>query len=219
LFKLEDVSKTPRNNDRQFELHEKWLPDLKKAAEYHKLDFLCTPFAPWAVDALKPYVDAWKISSFEAMRWDIYDAIGDDPRTKLISMGMCDDNQFEEVFNRAQHAIFMHCTSRYPAELKDSRMDRCHHTFINGFSDHTVDPPAAACAALGIGIRTFERHIRLDYKRQPPSPDDGIWSLQPLDMEDYVRVLRGLAGCTTAFWSKGFFKVSKPPPGRKVHGC
>ena len=212
LYRLEDILRDPAKGDRKFELPPAWIPELADEAHCLEIDFLCTPFAPWAVEVLSPYVDAWKIGSFEARRQDLLDAITDE-KVKIISLGMCTEEDFRYLHKNP--AIFLHCVSAYPVSLSRSalyqflRMDR---TSVRGFSDHTLVWPAAAVAACALGCRTFERHLML--KDQPESPDRGPWSLTPDEFGKYVRILRETA---EALKEQSWTPVA-PPPGRLVHG-
>jgi sialic acid synthase SpsE len=205
LFRYEDVIRPGYECYRKFELPVGWLPRLRDRAHSLGLDFLCTPFAPWAVEELKPFVDAWKIGSFEAERWDLLDAL--DSRVKIISLGMT-----KATGRQVPNSILMHCTSRYPTALWDAGLVRLHWLRPpKGFSDHTLDAPAAACAALALGARTIERHIQL--MDQPESPDRGSWSLNPNEFANYVSKLRHMV---PAIYDSP--PEMEAPPGRLVHG-
>src|SRR6266581_5907968 len=72
LFRLEDILVGPPGTDRRTELPVEWLPKLAGLCREYHIDFLCTPFAAWSVDALAPHVWAYKIGSFEWKRNDIW---------------------------------------------------------------------------------------------------------------------------------------------------
>ncbi len=161
------------------------------------MEFLCTPFAPWAIEALLPFVDAWKIGSFEADHRPLLGRLAaEDPdRVKIVSTGVTPDATLAIVRNNFPSAIMMHCTSIYPTDLKDSALNRIESDRIiyDGFSDHThrSTAPAAAIAAYAMGCRCFERHVQLH--SQPKSPDAGEWASKPAALGRYISTLRDVA--------------------------
>ena len=87
----------------------------------------------------------------------------------------------------------LHCVSSYPAPLDQMNLNmigtlkRMFDCPI-GFSDHTTGS-GAACAALALGARVFEKHLTLD--RNSPGPDHQA-SMAPGDFRNYVSELRSL---------------------------
>jgi len=89
--------------------------------------------------------------------------------------------------------IILHCVSSYPAPLDQQNLlvipeFKSLFKFPIGFSDHTVGVEAA-CAALAVGARFFEKHFTLD--RNAAGPDHQA-SLDPAALKHYVSVLRSL---------------------------
>lgn len=96
-----------------------------------------------------------------------------------------------EVFlGKVPGFAILHCVSAYPAPMADMNLRvistlRKMFPCVVGFSDHT-DGASAACAALALGARVFEKHLTLD--RSAPGPDHQA-SLDPDQFTAYVREL------------------------------
>jgi N,N'-diacetyllegionaminate synthase len=89
--------------------------------------------------------------------------------------------------------IILHCVSSYPAPLEELNLRMIpalaqRYGLPVGFSDHTIGAEAA-CAALGLGARVFEKHFTLSKDQEGP---DHQASATPDEMRHYVRVLREL---------------------------
>ena len=60
--------KSPTHRDRkQWELSEEVIPELSAYAHELDLSFSCTPFYLDAVRVLEPYIDFYKIASYELL--------------------------------------------------------------------------------------------------------------------------------------------------------
>jgi N,N'-diacetyllegionaminate synthase len=113
----------------------------------------------------------------------------------IYSTGACTLGELvagaETILAENRQMMILHCVSSYPAPI-----DQMNLNFIPilkrmfgvpvGFSDHTTGV-AAACAAVALGARIFEKHITLDKKL--PGPDHQA-SLEPDEMRDYANAVR-----------------------------
>ncbi len=99
----------------------------------------------------------------------------------------------EAILNESDKLIILHCVSSYPAPLEDlnlnviSRLAAITNCPV-GFSDHTRGIEAA-CAALALGARFFEKHFTLSHDQKGP---DHQASLIPEELAFYVSTLRAL---------------------------
>lgn len=89
--------------------------------------------------------------------------------------------------------IILHCLTSYPAPLEDLNLNVIPELVRLtgrpvGFSDHTVGVEAA-CVALGLGARVFEKHFTLSQDQEGP---DHQASLTPQGLTCYVATLRNL---------------------------
>lgn len=89
--------------------------------------------------------------------------------------------------------VILHCVSSYPAPMEQINLSvipvlsRMFGLPV-GFSDHTQGM-AAACAAVALGARVFEKHLTLDKTMQGP---DHQASLDPEEMRAYCDTLRAV---------------------------
>jgi pseudaminic acid synthase len=176
LFRLADILIDPSKGDPKTELPVGWIPDLSRACQECGIDFLCTPFAPWAVEALKPYVWAYKIGSFEHARRDIWDSVAKTGKPIIASCG-----------RRSVIAhLRLYCVSKYPSLPEDIRLPD-HDSPFDGFSDHTTSTliPALAVAR---GARIIEKHLRLP--ETTSDCPDFPHSLEPSQFAEMVKNIR-----------------------------
>lgn len=221
LFRWADISHVAENRPKELELPTQWLPKLRDHAHDLGLAFLCTPFAPWAVDALDGIVDAWKIGSFESGYQDLVDEVYHNRIGPVIlSLGMASAHQRKRLLKRYRKAAMLHCVSQYPtpmsranlAALKTLLRSRDQAAGPVGYSSHT-DGYVDCTIAAGLGASIIEKHIRLS--TQIPTPDSGRHSLSPLHFEQMVDDIH-LAQEVSR--SRGV-QPSDAPYGRKLNGA
>ena len=156
LFKIDKLfSKEAKNTykiiskKRKRELPISYLPKLYKYCKKKNIKFSCTPFDLKSVEILKPYVDFYKIASYE-MNWTpLLEACAKTKKPIILSTGMA---TFSEV-NKAYKTIFkynkkislLHCVSAYPAKpiscnLNSIKYLKKKFKCAIGWSDHTVNP-------------------------------------------------------------------------------
>jgi len=219
MFKWSDIRQLDAaSKDPRLELDRAFIREAAGLAWKRGIKFLCTPFSIEAVRELDPLVDAWKISSAEAGMEALVTMAARTGKPMYVSMGYVDPEKiyaYEKWVNSQPGAgkfIPMHCVPAYPATPDSYALgDWLGHANIHlwGISDHTVGV-GTSCAALALGARVFEKHIRL--KEQPPNPDNGPHALTPREFKDYV----------AALWQAdqamgGVLRSAPDRPGRKIH--
>lgn len=212
LYVLEDISKVPQQKDRKWELPPEWIPNLTEAAHRCGLAFLCTPFAPWAVKFLNPYVDAWKVGSFEAD--SLLFTIHMLPSQKLVltSTGMLSNHGLSQLKKRFPKVVYLHCVSKYPTSYREANPGRGkklgslwgYSSHTNGFTDVLV--------ALTLGASIIEKHIKFG---GVDSPDSGAHALPPESFKTMVQEIRNV---DLMLRPGQKWNLAKPPFGRKLHG-
>lgn len=181
LFKIEGLfhesilkkSKSHRQR-KKWELPLYFIPQLKKECAKNKIKFGCTPFYLSAVDELKPYVDFFKISSYEILWEDLLIKCAKTKKPIIISTGMAN---FKEVsnaikilkLNGAKKIYLLHCVSEYPANYKNLNLNSIN--FLRekfkipiGWSDHTRDALIIKEIIDFYKVNIIEFHIDLDTK-------------------------------------------------------
>jgi len=115
----------------------------------------------------------------------------------IFSTGACTLAELAEaveaVSSATREVIILHCVSSYPAPFEQMNLTTIPNLaatfgFPVGFSDHT-EGVEAACAAVALGARIFEKHLTLD--RGMPGPDHQA-SLEPAPMKAYCEALRNV---------------------------
>lgn len=163
------------NERRAWELPPEWIPDLASHAAGQGLKFGVTPFYLEAVDMLEPHVDFFKIASYECLWWALYDKITETGTPLIVSLGMADANEIDEVksrltftYNYADKAVLLHCVSKYPTLLPEcnlamiGRIRGDYDKMPVGWSDHTGLKEVIARAVHFWGANVIELHLDLD---------------------------------------------------------
>ncbi len=113
----------------------------------------------------------------------------------IFSTGACTLGELvegvETILAETQELIILHCVSAYPAPVEQMNLSlipkiRQLFGYPVGLSDHTIGAEAA-CAAVALGARVFEKHITLD--RSMTGPDHQA-SMSPEEMLHYCQTLR-----------------------------
>lgn len=173
LFSPEARQAKPELNDRKaWELPVDFLPALSQYSHARGLKFSCTPFYLKAVEELDPYVDFFKIASYELL-WDqllIRCAMTGKP--VVLSTGMATIPEINHAVDTLVAAgcrdiTLLHCISGYPTPI-----DQCNLAAIEtmrqmtgckiGWSDHSVSAKVVHRAIHRWGASTIEFHLDLD---------------------------------------------------------
>ncbi len=173
LFSLEARQAKPELNERKaWELPIDFLPALSHYAHQRGLKFSCTPFYLDAVSELEPYVDFYKIASYELL-WDellIRCAMTEKP--VVLSTGMATLEEINHAVDTlvaagCRELTLLHCISGYPTPV-----DECNLAAIDtireatgcevGWSDHSVNANVIHRAIHHWGAPMVEFHLDLD---------------------------------------------------------
>lgn len=171
---------------RLYQMPADWLPVLHERCECHGVEFMCTTYLPEDVAVVAPFVQRFKISSFEAEAGDLIEAHRPfSHRAIVVSLGMAASRAaVTAVFRRAR---FLHCVSAYPAPLDEMQLSVLWSRDYAGLSDHSrqLDMGGLAVAA---GAEIIEAHIRLD--DTDPSNPDFATAFSPGEFAEYVANIR-----------------------------
>ena len=98
LFAPEILKKSKQHRDRiQWELPLEFLPLLSKRCKDKDIQFSCTPFYLDAVQELEPYVDFYKIASYELLWDDLLIACALTEKPVIISTGMANLDEIKHA--------------------------------------------------------------------------------------------------------------------------
>ncbi len=173
LFSPEALGSKPYLLDReQWELPPEFIPTLSQTARNRGLNFGITPFFLEGVSVAAPYVDFFKIASYELLWVDLLREVANSGKPIVLSTGMA---TMEEVIESvsvlksagAQDVRVLHCVSEYPATLSQTNLSAIRSLRENldlaiGWSDHTNDVAVVRRAVLRWGASTVELHVDLD---------------------------------------------------------
>jgi sialic acid synthase SpsE len=180
LFSSEILAKSETHRLRKgWELPLSFIPHLAKRCRDKKIHFGCTPFYLKAVDELLPYVDFYKIASYEILWTDLLVACAKTGKPVILSTGMATISEIEKAIIVLQQSgccdlAILHCVSGYPTpvgecnlaaiktirSLLQSQSSQTHCPV--GWSDHSVSPGVLFRAVHKWDSELIEFHIDLE---------------------------------------------------------
>ena len=160
------------------------------------ITFLSTPFDIESIHFLKDMQDIWKVPSGEITNYPYLVEIAKTGKQVILSTGMAEMDEISSAIkvlenNGTQDIILLHCTTEYPAPIKDVNL-RVMETMGDafgypvGYSDHTQGIEVDL-AAVALGATVIEKHFTLD--RNLPGPDHKA-SLEPNELKAMVDGIR-----------------------------
>jgi len=185
LFAPEILARSEEHRQRiKWELPIEFLPDLADYTHKCDLKFSCTPFYLEAVDILEPYVDFYKIASYELLWLELFKKCADSGKPIVFSTGMA---TIEEVMGALESLLqaecnditILHCNSAYPTPIEDVNLlgiQALQNEIVNsvensknasikvGYSDHTVSSAVIYRAIHTYSINMVEFHLDIDGK-------------------------------------------------------
>ena len=174
LFAPEVLLKSEEHRKRKkWELPVEFLPELSHYTHKLGMEFTCTPFYIEVVKELEPYVDFYKIASYELLWDDLLVACARTGKPVIISTGMANLYEIRHAVkilrNNNCEPIVLHCTSAYPTPYSEANLSaietiRKSIGCETGWSDHTVDPGVIHRAIHKWGAKVIEFHLDLEGK-------------------------------------------------------
>ena len=176
LFSPEILAKSPKHLAREaWELPEEFLKPIAERCREREIEFVCTPFFLEAVELLRPYVDRYKVASYELLWHELIRACTATGKPLLLSTGMATLDEIAAAVAAAREGgggpetnlTLLHCVSGSPtpaAEANLAALETMGRTFGTavGWSDHTVRPAVVQRAVHRWGAVTVEFHLDLD---------------------------------------------------------
>ncbi len=183
LFAPEILVKSEKHRKRkEWELPEDYIPKLSEYSKKAGLKFGCTPFYLDAVDFLKPYIDFYKVASYELMWLDLFEKIAETKLPLVFSDGMATAAEVERTLSFCMKKgitdiTLLHCNSAYPTPVKDvnlkgintlwsmaQKIGKDMFSVKVGLSDHSVNPGVIYRSVFTYGAEMIEFHLDIDGK-------------------------------------------------------
>jgi len=179
LFKVDQLfapqilerSETHRSR-KAWELPFEFIPVLAERARAKGLKFSCTPFYLDAVEELLPYVDFFKIASYELLWLDLIAACGKTGKPLVLSTGMATMDEISSAVECFGHSggeglTLLHCVSHYPAAAEECNLtviDTLRKQFLCdvGWSDHSVSTAVVNRAVHHCNATMVEFHLDIE---------------------------------------------------------
>src|SRR5262249_3686208 len=173
LFAPEILARSPKHQARsRWELPEAFLAPLAARSRELGIQFACTPFSLRAVDVLAPYVDFFKVASYELVWDDLLRACAATGKPVVAATGMATLDEVAhaaDVLRRAGCAdpVLLHCTSGYPTPPEQCNLAaietiRAATRARVGWADHSVSAAGLYRAGHRWRAEMVEFHLDLE---------------------------------------------------------
>lgn len=171
-----------------------WHAEFRAYCHERGLKYGCSTVLPEDVAELKPFVDLFKIPSFEALSRDLLDAHEDAGGHLIISTGMLDEDQVRwlDAWRRRGRNVgrtvsLLHCVTSYPCPAQELNLRTLEYPWCDGLSDHSRHTGVGG-VAVKRGAKVIEAHLRLD-DCSPDNPDYAT-AFTPSGFALYVQNIR-----------------------------
>lgn len=177
LFAPEILAKSKAHCDRAaWELPVAFLPELANRTHELGMKFCCTPFDLDAVEQLEPWVDFYKVASYELLWDELLQHCAETGKPLVLSTGMATMEEIShavEVVKTAtncsegEELTLLHCVSGYPAPIENANLAaietlRNYFDLPVGWSDHTVNGGVVMRAVHRWNAGMVEFHLDLE---------------------------------------------------------
>jgi sialic acid synthase SpsE len=173
LFAPEALRRDPKLLAReQWELPVTFLGDIASACRKKGILFSCTPFYLKAVEELLPFVDFYKIASYELLWSDLLRECAQTSKPVVLSTGMATLSEVQTACSilrdsGCQDLTLLHCVSSYPTRPEECNLasiatlrESCNCPI--GWSDHSVEPGVIYRAVHFWRADMIEFHLDLE---------------------------------------------------------
>lgn len=180
LFSKEILDKSENHRSRKkWELPLEFIPELSKYAHELGLQFSCTPFYLEAVNELEPYIDFYKIASYELLWKELFVECANTGKPIVFSTGMSTIDEIRDTLDsiknlKTKDITILKCTSAYPTPIEEANLKAIdtlkrelneYSDFFDlsfGYSDHTVSKNVINRAVNHYNSSFIEFHLDLD---------------------------------------------------------
>ena len=173
MFAPEILRQSPKHRARaEWELPLEHLAPLAEHCSARNIQFSCTPFYLEAVAELAPFVDFYKVASYELLVTDLLKACAASGKPVVLSTGMATVDEIAAAAGTliaagAADITLLHCVSAYPTPAAEANLSAIQQlrdmTGLKvGWSDHTRRPAVIERAVHRWNASAIEFHLDLD---------------------------------------------------------
>jgi sialic acid synthase SpsE len=179
VFRVEDIfapevlaHRSDLRARRCWELPPKLLEPIAERCDALGVELGATPFGLWAIDALRPHVDFFKVASYELLWHELIRKLAATGTPLVISTGMATMTEIDAAVAAAraggcEDLRLLHCVSGYPTPPEQCNLAaigtlrKCYGCPV-GWSDHSARADVVARAIRRWGAADVELHVDLD---------------------------------------------------------
>ncbi len=180
LFAPEILMKSEEHRKRKdWELPLEFIPELSKYAHELGIEFSCTPFYLEAVKELQPFVDFYKIASYELLWKELFQECALTGKPLVFSTGMATIGEIKAALGsikgyKTKEITILKCTSAYPTPYNEANLAAINtlkyeikgfNKYFDldfGYSDHTVSKNVISRAIHHYNCSFIEFHLDID---------------------------------------------------------
>jgi len=180
---------------KQYECNREWTQELIETSKKAEITFLTTPYDYQAIEALDPFLSAYKIGSGDITWTHFIAEIAKKNKPIMLSTGASTIQDVQRAIKTIQQynkqIILMQCNTNYTGKRENFQYINLNvlKTFatmypqmILGLSDHTP-LHASVLGAITLGARVIEKHFTDDSSKIGP---DHSFSLTPQTWREMV---------------------------------
>ena len=182
---------------REMEMPDDWVPLLAEHCREKKIEFISTPFDEASVDLLAPYLNIFKLASYELTHTPLVRHVASFGKPMLVSTGASDLNEVIKIVETIRsegndQIVLCQCTARYPTlpegvNARAMLVMRDETRCLVGLSDHSRDPTVAPTVAVSLGACVIEKHFTLS--NLLPGPDHKF-AVEPRELANLIQTVR-----------------------------
>ena len=186
---------------KRYQLSENIYSELIKYSKKKKIKFLSTAFEEKSLSLLNKYkLDYIKIPSGEITNYPFLEKISKLKKKILLSTGMATLKEIKQalkVFKKKSDITILHCTSDYPANLKDLNLNFIKKLkklgYKVGYSDHSpsIITPSLAVA---LGCNVVEKHFTLSKNLKGPDHKASLEPEELIKMVNFIKETEAILG-------------------------
>ncbi|HUO94237.1 MAG TPA: N-acetylneuraminate synthase family protein [Rhizomicrobium sp.] len=173
MFAPEILARSAKHRARKdWELPVTHLKPISERCQARGIQFSCTPFYVEAVEELRPFVNFYKVASYELLVTPLLEACAKTGKPIVLSTGMATLEEISAAAATVTNAgardlTILHCVSAYPTPVNEANLSaieslrRATGAKV-GWSDHTRKPSVIERAVHRWNAAAIEFHLDLD---------------------------------------------------------